>query len=185
MAARARGPAPGRTRLVTADVWFTARVANGYLSQSPPEDNDTAPSDPLAQMQRHAAQDPLHRALVRLEVHRRDEVQTRALRRAVDGARVDGVTHLRLVNRARGGNVQNGQRRVDDLRVGIGKHAFAPVPLAAVEEEAVDVDALRRSVLDVVPVLLQDFIRRDAVIERPAIARVLTADILPVGGEEA
>jgi len=135
--------------------------------------------------QRDAAQHPLHRALVCLEVDRGDEVQARTPGRAVDRARVDGVALPALVDRAGGGNVQHRQRRIDDLGVRVGQDALALVPLAAVEEEAVDVDALRRAVLHLVPLLLEHLVGRHDVIERPAIARVLAAHVLPVGGEEA
>eukprot|EP00964_Phaeocystis_antarctica_P117989 scaffold81813_cov45-Phaeocystis_antarctica.AAC.1 len=71
------------------------------------------------------------------------------------------------------------------LGVGLGEAVLLLVPLRAVEVEAVDVDALVGALLDLVALLPEHLGGVDDVVERPAVPRVLAADLLPVGREEA
>eukprot|EP00964_Phaeocystis_antarctica_P136255 scaffold100686_cov63-Phaeocystis_antarctica.AAC.1 len=135
--------------------------------------------------QRDAAQGPLLRHVLGAQQDARDKIQAGPPGRLVDGAIVVDV----LVALARGGQTagdpEHGQRREEDLRVRVGQPVLGLLPLRAVEVEAVDVDALVGALLDLVALEPEHLGAVDDVVERPAVLAVPSADLLPVGRQEA
>ena len=116
--------------------------------------------------QSHAAQDPVVRVLSGLQRHRGDVGQVGSARLLVDGADIEtGVDHHGVL----GVDVDDGHDLEEDLVLGLDQLAAAPVPAGPLQEQAVDVDALGRRVVDVILHVLRHVVLHDNDVQGPAL----------------
>mmetsp|Transcript_2703 Transcript_2703/g.7733 ORF Transcript_2703/g.7733 Transcript_2703/m.7733 type:complete len:215 (+) Transcript_2703:228-872(+) len=145
----------------------------------------TAPLLILGAQEADTTHGPLVSVLLSAKVHGGDEVEPRALGVLVERAHVGvlGVVLLRALEA--GGDEDHRKRGEEHLGVRIDELALVFVPLAPIEEETVDINALLWAASHLVFLRFLYLIRRGDVIKGPVLLDVLATHLLAVRREEA